>query len=131
MGAKRETFYGLSGLGDLATTCVSQYSRNRWLGEEIGKGKIVADCKASGKELINSDALCEDETNTQKHCDQQPIIVCAKLLFAKKALALRQCEATDAYECGAGPECDWHCKVKLPHCGLAHHQHKNEKKKDK
>ena len=38
MGAKRETFYGLSGLGDLATTCISQYSRNRWLGEEIGKG---------------------------------------------------------------------------------------------
>ncbi|MDD5135850.1 MAG: NAD(P)-dependent glycerol-3-phosphate dehydrogenase [Candidatus Omnitrophica bacterium] len=41
MGAKRETFYGLSGLGDLATTCISQYSRNRWLGEEIGKGKSL------------------------------------------------------------------------------------------
>jgi len=43
MGAKRETFYGLSGLGDLTTTCVSQYSRNRWLGEEIGKGKKFSD----------------------------------------------------------------------------------------
>ena len=41
MGAKRETFYGLSGLGDLATTCISQYSRNRWLGEEIGNGKSL------------------------------------------------------------------------------------------
>ncbi len=39
MGARRETFYGLSGLGDLTTTCISQYSRNRWLGEEIGLGK--------------------------------------------------------------------------------------------
>jgi glycerol-3-phosphate dehydrogenase (NAD(P)+) len=39
MGARRETFYGLSGLGDLTTTCISPYSRNRWLGEEIGKGK--------------------------------------------------------------------------------------------
>jgi len=39
MGGRTETFYGLSGLGDLTTTCVSQYSRNRWLGEEIGKGK--------------------------------------------------------------------------------------------
>lgn len=43
MGAKRETFYGLSGLGDLMTTCISQYSRNRWLGEEIGKGKRLKD----------------------------------------------------------------------------------------
>lgn len=41
MGAHRETLYGLSGLGDLATTCMSQYSRNRWLGEEIGKGKAL------------------------------------------------------------------------------------------
>lgn len=41
MGARRETFYGLSGLGDLTTTCISPYSRNRWLGEEIGKGKIL------------------------------------------------------------------------------------------
>ena len=43
MGARRETFYGLSGLGDLTTTCISQYSRNRWLGEEIGKGKPLKD----------------------------------------------------------------------------------------
>ncbi len=43
MGAKKETFYGLSGLGDLTTTCVSSYSRNRWLGEEIGKGKKLKD----------------------------------------------------------------------------------------
>ena len=39
IGAKKDTFYGLSGLGDLTTTCISPYSRNRWLGEEIGKGK--------------------------------------------------------------------------------------------
>ena len=43
MGAKRETFYGLSGLGDLTTTCISTHSRNRWLGEEIGKGKKIAE----------------------------------------------------------------------------------------
>jgi glycerol-3-phosphate dehydrogenase (NAD(P)+) len=39
MGARRETFYGISGLGDLMTTCVSSHGRNRWFGEEIGKGK--------------------------------------------------------------------------------------------
>jgi len=39
VGAKKETFMGLSGVGDLATTCMSPHSRNRWFGEQIGQGK--------------------------------------------------------------------------------------------
>ena len=39
MGAKLETFYGLSGLGDLVLTCVGELSRNRQLGVQLGKGK--------------------------------------------------------------------------------------------
>ena len=39
MGAKFETFSGISGLGDLVTTCISKQSRNRSVGELIGKGK--------------------------------------------------------------------------------------------
>lgn len=39
MGAKAETFIGLSGLGDLVTTCTSKNSRNRNFGEAIGQGK--------------------------------------------------------------------------------------------
>jgi len=39
LGARAQTFAGLSGMGDLITTCFSQYSRNRYVGEEIGKGK--------------------------------------------------------------------------------------------
>ncbi len=39
MGAKIETFAGLSGIGDLIVTCTSKYSRNRFVGEQIGKGK--------------------------------------------------------------------------------------------
>ncbi len=41
MGAKASTFAGLSGLGDLVTTCFSPESRNRSLGEQLGKGKRI------------------------------------------------------------------------------------------
>ena len=41
MGAKAQTFGGISGLGDLVTTCVSRHSRNRFVGEKIGKGKTL------------------------------------------------------------------------------------------
>ncbi|MBN1292519.1 MAG: NAD(P)-dependent glycerol-3-phosphate dehydrogenase [Candidatus Latescibacteria bacterium] len=41
LGAKSETFKGLSGIGDLITTCISTHSRNRHLGEELGRGKRV------------------------------------------------------------------------------------------
>jgi len=39
MGARLDTFSGISGLGDLVTTCISKQSRNRFVGEQIGKGK--------------------------------------------------------------------------------------------
>lgn len=38
-GARRETFFGLSGMGDLVTTAISRHSRNRRVGEELAKGK--------------------------------------------------------------------------------------------
>ncbi len=40
-GAKEETFSGLSGIGDLIVTCLSQHSRNRYVGEQIGLGKSL------------------------------------------------------------------------------------------
>lgn len=41
MGGKLETFSGLAGIGDLVTTCISRHSRNRYVGEEIAKGKTL------------------------------------------------------------------------------------------
>jgi glycerol-3-phosphate dehydrogenase (NAD(P)+) len=45
-GARPQTFSGLSGIGDLIATCVSKHSRNRHVGEEIGKGRLLKDILA-------------------------------------------------------------------------------------
>jgi glycerol-3-phosphate dehydrogenase (NAD(P)+) len=42
MGARVQTFSGLSGIGDLMVTCMSRHSRNRYVGMEIGKGRKLA-----------------------------------------------------------------------------------------
>jgi glycerol-3-phosphate dehydrogenase (NAD(P)+) len=41
MGGQPETFAGLAGMGDLLATCISTQSRNRHVGEELGKGKTI------------------------------------------------------------------------------------------
>lgn len=43
MHAREETFAGLSGIGDLIVTCLSQHSRNRYVGEQLGKGRTLSD----------------------------------------------------------------------------------------
>lgn len=52
MGADSATFRGLSGLGDLATTCISTHSRNRWFGEEVGKGRGIEEVKAETEMVV-------------------------------------------------------------------------------
>ncbi|MCC6573719.1 MAG: NAD(P)-dependent glycerol-3-phosphate dehydrogenase [Planctomycetes bacterium] len=47
MGAQERTFFGLSGVGDLYTTCASPYGRNRGFGVRIGRGEKPADVIAS------------------------------------------------------------------------------------
>ncbi|TET37932.1 MAG: NAD(P)-dependent glycerol-3-phosphate dehydrogenase [Planctomycetota bacterium] len=41
LGGSRETFYGLSGMGDLVTTCYSPHGRNRAVGERLGRGETL------------------------------------------------------------------------------------------
>ena len=43
MGAQPATFAGLAGMGDLIATCMSPYSRNRAVGEQLGKGRRLED----------------------------------------------------------------------------------------
>lgn len=45
LGGQKDTFYGLSGLGDLIVTCSSKYSRNRKAGMLIGAGKTIDETK--------------------------------------------------------------------------------------
>ncbi len=47
LGADPLTFSGLSGMGDLIVTCMSRHSRNRYVGEEIGKGRSLDDVLCS------------------------------------------------------------------------------------
>ena len=47
MGAKPTTFAGLAGMGDLIATCMSPYSRNRSVGEQLGKGRKLEEILAS------------------------------------------------------------------------------------
>ncbi len=43
LGAQPRTFAGLSGMGDLIVTCMSRQSRNRYVGEQMGKGRKLED----------------------------------------------------------------------------------------
>jgi len=47
LGGKRETFQGLSGIGDLMVTCFSRHSRNRGVGERLGKGETLEQISGS------------------------------------------------------------------------------------
>lgn len=49
MGARERTFFGLSGVGDLYTTCASPFGRNRGFGVRIGRGEKPADIAASSE----------------------------------------------------------------------------------
>jgi glycerol-3-phosphate dehydrogenase (NAD(P)+) len=46
MGGDRHTFAGLAGMGDLLATCISPLSRNRYVGEELAKGRTLDDITA-------------------------------------------------------------------------------------
>ncbi len=58
LGAQRETFYGVAGVGDLATTCFSPEGRNRTLGERLGAGESLANALASMHAVVEGVDTC-------------------------------------------------------------------------
>jgi glycerol-3-phosphate dehydrogenase (NAD(P)+) len=52
LGSRAETFYGLSGFGDLVATCYGSWSRNREFGQRIGEGRTVAELMSHRKTVV-------------------------------------------------------------------------------
>lgn len=52
LGAQPETFYGLSGFGDLVATCNGAWSRNHQFGEQLGRGAAVADLLTNRRTVV-------------------------------------------------------------------------------
>ena len=74
LGAREKTFAGLSGIGDLFVTCSSKHSRNRYVGEEIGKGRkideILSEMKMVAEGVKTAKAVYQ---LCQKHNVHMPI----------------------------------------------------------
>ena len=74
MGAKQETFFGIAGVGDLATTCFSPEGRNRTLGEQIGKGVSLAAALATTKSVVEGVETCKSlRSLAEKYNVEMPI----------------------------------------------------------
>lgn len=75
MGGKAETFYGLSGIGDLIVTCASMHSRNRRAGILIGQGYTMDQAMAEVKMVVEGVYSAKAAMGLAKKYDVQlPII---------------------------------------------------------
>ncbi len=85
-GGKRETFEGLTGIGDLIVTCASMHSRNRRAGILIGQGKTADEAMAEVKQVV--EGVCSAKAAMHlaaKHDVPMPIIEQVNLvLFEEK-----------------------------------------------
>jgi len=75
LGADPHTFSGLAGLGDLVATCISPLSRNRTFGEELGRGRTVAEISASTRQVAEGVKSCAaTEDLAARHGVEMPIV---------------------------------------------------------
>ena len=75
LGGEKETFYGLSGLGDLIVTCLSEHSRNRRAGRCIGRGLSIEETKKEVGMTIESIDNIEAAYELSKiHNVEMPIV---------------------------------------------------------
>lgn len=75
MGGQKDTFYGLTGLGDLVVTCSSQHSRNRKAGFLIGSGKTLEETrKEVGMTIESVDNIDVAYELAKKYNVEMPIV---------------------------------------------------------
>ena len=86
MGALPRTFAGLSGVGDLIVTCMSKHSRNRYVGEEVGKGRLLADVLKEMVMVAEGVATCKSSVDLAKkhHIEMAIFTEVHKILFEGK-----------------------------------------------
>ena len=86
LGARPETFSGLSGMGDLIVTCMSRHSRNRYVGEQIGMGKKLPEVLKSMKMVAEGVETCKSVHQlAAKHQIDVPIVNAVyNILFNEK-----------------------------------------------
>jgi glycerol-3-phosphate dehydrogenase (NAD(P)+) len=89
LGGRQETFFGLSGVGDVITTCLSRHSRNRALGERVGKGEeLEAAMAAIGQVVEGADTTRTVVELAKREGETVPIASeVAAVLFEGKAPA--------------------------------------------
>ena len=90
MGARPQTFSGLTGLGDLVTTCISPTGRNRSFGERIGKEQTIQQAQGANESVVEGIATCESVVALAKRYDVEMPITQAiyKVLFESKPVQI-------------------------------------------
>jgi len=75
LGAMRETFFGLAGLGDLVTTCISPQGRNRSFGQAIGQGQSMDQALRATRSVVEGVPTTVSLVELARHMDVElPII---------------------------------------------------------
>ena len=75
LGGEKDTFYGLTGLGDLIVTCLSDHSRNRRAGKLIGQGKSIEETRQEvGMTIESIDNIEVAKALTEKLNLELPIL---------------------------------------------------------
>jgi glycerol-3-phosphate dehydrogenase (NAD(P)+) len=85
LGGRRETFQGLSGIGDLMVTCFSRHSRNRQVGERLGRGESLEAITGSMRMIAEGVPTARSAFERARHFNvQTPIIDQVRAILYEK-----------------------------------------------